>query len=518
MFRLFLAIICVTLLGSFPASAAAPTCNATAEGTMVYDDTRNVMVFCDGTQWVAMGGAFGGGSGSSVWADGGSGKIYYNGGNVGIGTNNPSYSLDVLASSPTGFRSLSNQALGAISGAGVTSGTTLMPTAPDQRLGFMFFQGAGPSGNPNTVGISGFSSGAWSSSNFGSYLAFYSTANGFTARQERLRINHDGNVGIATIAPDTKLHVVGSVKIGDGAELCNVAAHEGAMRYVAATDKFQMCRASATGWEDIGTGSGSGLWTDSGSGYLQYSAADTGVKLTKITGMAAPTVSAAAGTVPLSAISATGTASATTYLRGDGSWATVSGGSGITALTGEVTASGTGSVAATIAANAVTSAKIADGTITAADTAIIGTLTEGKWCTVSSGKIVCTSDAPGGGPTGCPVPGNTCADGTKYAGSYGGWFYFVTTADNSTGQNWTNAVNNCENLTANTRMDWVLPTLGVLEMLYSNKDVIGGFQNNYYWSASSYDFDFAWGIYFVYGNQYSGDKSSDSRVRCVRRS
>jgi hypothetical protein len=42
---------------------------------------------------------------------------------------------------------------------------------------------------------------------------------------------------------------------------------------------------------------------------------------------------------------------------------------GFTALTGDVTASGTGSVAATIANNAVTGAKILDGTITATDIA-----------------------------------------------------------------------------------------------------------------------------------------------------
>lgn len=61
----------------------------------------------------------------------------------------------------------------------------------------------------------------------------------------------------------------------------------------------------------------------------------------------------------------TGTASSTTYLRGDQTWATVAGG-GITALTGDVTASGTGSVAATVASvGGKTAANVAAGIVLA---------------------------------------------------------------------------------------------------------------------------------------------------------
>ena len=57
----------------------------------------------------------------------------------------------------------------------------------------------------------------------------------------------------------------------------------------------------------------------------------------------------------------TGTPDGTKYLRDDLTWETPpGGGGGITALTGDVTASGSGSVAATIAADAVTNAKLAD--------------------------------------------------------------------------------------------------------------------------------------------------------------
>lgn len=198
-------------------------------------------------------------------------------------------------------------------------------------------------------------------------------------------INSLGNVGVAAAAPDTRLHVNGTLKIADGAELCNAVAHEGAIRYVAATDLFQMCRNSATGWESIGTGSGAlpaltsaNIWVGNGTnvatavtmtgdatlsnaGVLSLGtgvvttleildstiasadiAADTiaavdiatgGVATAEIldgtitgTDIAATTITGANianTTITVGKLSATGTASATTYLRGDGSWQTV---------------------------------------------------------------------------------------------------------------------------------------------------------------------------------------------------
>ena len=65
----------------------------------------------------------------------------------------------------------------------------------------------------------------------------------------------------------------------------------------------------------------------------------------------------ASGTKGLAPASGGGT---TTFLRADGTWAVPAGAAGITALTGDVTAAGTGSVVATIAAGAVSLSKMAN--------------------------------------------------------------------------------------------------------------------------------------------------------------
>jgi len=53
--------------------------------------TNEILKF-NGTTWACSADA----AGSSVWADGGAGKIYYNGGNVGIGTAGPTTKLNVV--------------------------------------------------------------------------------------------------------------------------------------------------------------------------------------------------------------------------------------------------------------------------------------------------------------------------------------------------------------------------------------------------------------------------------------
>jgi hypothetical protein len=87
------------ILWSVPAFADC-TDPAAVEGDQTYNLTYKTMMFCDGTNWYSMkgGSGSGGGGGSSVWLNdgpGGPAEIYYNGGNVGIGTNDPAAQLVV---------------------------------------------------------------------------------------------------------------------------------------------------------------------------------------------------------------------------------------------------------------------------------------------------------------------------------------------------------------------------------------------------------------------------------------
>lgn len=74
----------------------------------------------------------------------------------------------------------------------------------------------------------------------------------------------------------------------------------------------------------------------------------------------------------------------------------------------------------------------------------------------------------------------------------------------------------CGNLVLNGYSDWYLPSRDELNKLFINKDVIGGFGSDYYWSSSECIYDSANNQYFPNGDQWCPLKVQEYRVRAVR--
>ena len=82
---------------------------------------------------------------------------------------------------------------------------------------------------------------------------------------------------------------------------------------------------------------------------------------------------------------------------------------------------------------------------------------------------------------------------------------------------WSQALSACNGLSYGGYDDWYLPNKEELNAMYQKKLSIGGFSSTYYWSSTEVTSSRAWHQSFQSGGQYSDDKSSTGRVRCVRR-
>ena len=76
---------------------------------------------------------------------------------------------------------------------------------------------------------------------------------------------------------------------------------------------------------------------------------------------------------------------------------------------------------------------------------------------------------------------------------------------------WVDAMKACANLGEG----WRLPTKDELNLLYENKDKIGGF-GSVYWSSTEFDKGGAWKQYFSDGLQDVSAKDGNDYVRAVR--
>ena len=119
-------------------------------------------------------------------------------GNVGIGSTSPIYKLDVLEAGAVVSTTVSTGSM-----KGIRIGNTTSATA-NNAIGLWFATG------PHQAGIASFRANP--GSDWATALAFYThveALSGLNDATEKMRITGEGNVGIGTITPATKVHAVG---------------------------------------------------------------------------------------------------------------------------------------------------------------------------------------------------------------------------------------------------------------------------------------------------------------------
>ena len=76
----------------------------------------------------------------------------------------------------------------------------------------------------------------------------------------------------------------------------------------------------------------------------------------------------------------------------------------------------------------------------------------------------------------------------------------------------------CRDYRGGGKNDWFLPSKNQLNILYSQKALVGGFSNEIYWSSTEYELGNAWIQYFLNGEQWIDNTSDGATVgtRAIR--
>ncbi|WP_216635864.1 beta strand repeat-containing protein [Bdellovibrio bacteriovorus] len=144
-------------------------------------------------------------------------------GNVGIGTTTPATSLEVFETTGSTSRGITSTTIATSNPGGLIQtrgarGTASVPTATqiNDTFGWMAFtghDGAAFTTQAQPTGVSAIATENWSTGGHGSALRFTTTTNTAVNGGERMRIDHNGNVGIGTSSPTAKLEVSGDAKV-----------------------------------------------------------------------------------------------------------------------------------------------------------------------------------------------------------------------------------------------------------------------------------------------------------------
>ena len=205
------------------------------------------------------------------FSTGGTSRLTINAsGNVGIGTTNPSFTLDVQGTANPIRAIATKSSNGAVSA---------------MNLDVQNSAGAGGTGLATTITFRGETTtstgqdmadlGAiWTDGTHASRSAAltFSTVNNAAGLAERMRILPSGNVGVGTTNPATALDVNGAVKIGTGT--CG-ASTQGSIQFDGTNVQF--CNTSNT-WTTLAAGSPS-QWVTSGTN-ISYSTGNVGIGTT----------------------------------------------------------------------------------------------------------------------------------------------------------------------------------------------------------------------------------------------
>lgn len=129
------------------------------------------------------------------------------------------------------------------------------------------------------------------------------------------------------------------------------------------------------------------------------------------------------------------------------------------------------------------------------------------------GLIAAPSDQSTGAEWGCEGKTITGAESTEINSGENNTDSIVR---NCNTQNTASGI--CEDMVLNGFSDWYLPSKDELDLMYKNKNVVGGLNGNTYWSSSQYKDSgtLAWNQNFGNGFQNKNHKSNKCRVRAVR--